>query len=428
MPLFKDVRNQSEQVIAAIDIGSSKICCLIATVDSENGFKIIGLGHQVSKGVRSGTIVDMDAAEEAILNAVYTAEQMAGRTIDRVVVNLSGGNPSSTIIEHKVLLPKEEVSLSDIRRLVHQENYKPQNDADQIIHLVPVSYNIDDSTGITDPKGMFGKTLGVNMNVVTAGMGSVKNLVNCITRCHLDISSIIVSPYASGLSCLIPDEKKIGVTVIDMGGGTTSFAVFLDGKIVYADTIPVGGGHVTNDIAKGLSTTITEAERLKILHGCASFGTVNEHEIIHVPQIGEENTGKKNHLPKSLLANIIKPRVEEIFEIIKDRLEKKGFYELSGRRVVLTGGASQLAGTSEIASLVLEKKVRIGYPMMSVRRIENPSDEGIFSNIQKNTAFVTCTGLLAYAAQGGHTQSGSSSGAAPKTLAGQIKTWLKDNF
>ena len=426
--MWKDSRSQSEQLIAAIDIGSSKICCLIAKMNGENSFKIIGLGHQVSKGVRFGTIVDMDAAEEAILNAVYTAEQMAGRTVDRIVVNLSGGSPSSTIIEHKVSLPKEEVSISDIRRLIHQENYMPQSITEQIIHLVPVSYNIDDSSGITDPKGMFGKTLGVNMNVITAKMGAVKNLVNCIARCHLDISSIIVSPYASGLSCLLPDEKKIGVTVIDMGGGATSFAVFLDGKIVYADTIPVGGGHVTNDIAKGLSTSIVDAERLKILHGCASFGSVNEHEIIHVPQIGEENLGKKNHLPKSLLANIIKPRVEEIFEIIRGRLEKKGFYELSGRRVVLTGGASQLAGTSEIASLVLEKKVRIGYPMMSVNKIDGSNDEGIFSNIQKNTAFVTCTGLLAYAAQGGYTQGRESTGTASKTLAGQIKTWLKDNF
>jgi cell division protein FtsA len=232
----------------------------------------------------------------------------------------------------------------------------------EVLHAIPVSYAIDNARGIRDPRGMYGDRLGVELHLVTAGAGAVRNLRTCIRRCHLDVEGFIAAAYAAGLASLVPDEMELGATVIDMGAGTTSIAVFIEGKMVFTDTLPVGGAHVTKDIASGLTTPLTHAERMKTLYGSALPDIADERELIDVPQIGEDNSEHPNHVPKSLLTGIIQPRIEEIFELVRSRLEAGGFDRIAGRRVVLTGGASQLQGVRDLAQLVLDKQVRLARP------------------------------------------------------------------
>ena len=203
--------------------------------------------------------------------------------------------------------------------------------------------------------------LNVQLHLVSAAYGPVRTLVSAIGRCHLDVETLVAAPYASGLACLVEDEMDLGCLVIDMGAGTTSFAVFFDGNVVYADGVPVGGAHVTSDVARGLTTSLAHAERLKTLYGNAIPSPMDEREIIDVPQVGEEDAPEHaNHLPKAQLVRIIQPRLEEIFEMVRARLDKSGFQEAAGRRVVITGGASQMPGARELAQRMLERQVRIG--------------------------------------------------------------------
>lgn len=407
--------------IVALDIGTSKVCCLIARVDRpaiENGGnvvaqpRIVGTGLQVSAGLKNGVIVDVDVAETAIRKAVFAAEQMAGDDIRSVTVNLSGGKPKSKTIGVDVEIGGLQIDDADLQRVFRQTLAMEANGSAngngnggtnglangqrernghrsdrELIHSIPVAYTVDGNRGIRDPRGMFGDRLSVNMHMVTAANGVIRTARNVVDQCHLHIDDFVISPYASGLSTLVEDETDLGVTVIDMGAGTTSIAVFSDGDAVYTDIIPVGGAHVTNDIARGLSTPITHAERLKTLHGAAMATTADEHELIDVLHVGEDEHNSPNHIPRSLLNGIIQPRLEETFELVRERLTDSGFDPVAGRRVVLTGGASQLQGVRELAAIVLDKQVRMGRPLRLRGLPESMS----------GPAFATSAGLIAFA-------------------------------
>jgi cell division protein FtsA len=407
-------------LLAAIDIGTSKICCFIARIGDDGRPSVIGIGHHISRGLRGGAIIDMEQAEMAILTTVHAAEQMAGETIQEVVLNLSGGYPASQTIGVEVPISGREVGDHDLQRVLMQGSQINGSHERRLIHSIPVGYSIDGSKGIRDPRGMYGDRLGVDMHVVTAAAGAVKNLTTCVGRCHLNIRALVVSPYASGLASLVDDEMDLGVTVIDMGAGTTTLAVFFDGHAVYTDSVPIGGGHVTNDIARGLSTPLVQAERMKTLYGNCIASPSDEREIIHVPQVGEEDSGLTNQVPKSILVGVIQPRLEETFELVRSRLEASGFDRVAGRRVVLTGGASQLSGVRELAALVLDKQIRMGRPI----RIHGLADA------TGGPAFATAAGLLSYALQSEAEQPkpGRSSNMPPAGMLGRIGLWLRDNF
>jgi cell division protein FtsA len=414
---------------AGLDVGSSKICCFIARNDGDAGPYVIGIGQQASRGLRGGMIVDMEQAEASILNAVHAAEQMAGETIDRVVVNLSGGYPASSSVGIEVSIDGHEVGDTDLRRALEQGQQAHRvhlsgggNGAAgrQMIHSIPTAYSIDGNRGIRDPRGMFGEHLGVDVHIITANSGAVRNLNSCIQRCHLDVAGFVVSPYAAGLSCLVEDEMELGVTVIDMGGGTTTIAVFFEGNVIYTDVVPIGGNHVTNDIARGLSTPINHAERMKTLYGHTMIAPTDEREMIDVPQVGENDEERSHQVPRSLLVGIIQPRMEETFELVRSRLEACGMDKVAGRRVVLAGGASQLAGAREQGTLILDKQVRIGRP----NRVAG------LAEATGGPAYATCAGLLIYAL--------AAEQAAPREVRREVKDldgllgrmghWFRDHF
>ena len=404
--------------IGVLDIGTTKMCCFVARRD-QPAPHIVGIGHQISRGIKNGVITDIEAASQAILTTVHAAEQMSGEHLSDVVVNLSGGFSASRMIKTEINLNGREVSDANMRRVLEQ-GFRVKEPAERtVIHSVPVGFAIDGGRPVRDPRGMYGHKLAVNMHVVTAESAAVRNVANCLGRCRLEIAAVVASPYAAGLASLVDDESELGVTVIDMGGGTTTIGVFFDGNLVFTDSIPVGGSHVTNDIARGLTTPIAHAERMKALYGSAIPSAADEREMITVPLVGEEED-HANHVPKSLLVGIISPRLEETFELVRDRLEQSGFDKIAGRRIVLTGGASQLPGTRELAGLILDKQIRIGRPM----RVDGLAES------TAGPAFASAVGLIHFAlAEHAEPQRrGRMRPEEPSGLFGRIGGWLRENL
>lgn len=379
-------------MIAALDVGSSKITCFIAHATRETemrppALRIIGIGHQRSRGVRGGVVVDMETAEDAIRAAVEAAERMADVTVEDVILAVTTGAPASERATIELAVAGHEVGEADMRRVDQVGRSKVPNGTRVLLHAIPMSYSIDGSAGIRDPRGMCGERLGVAMHFVTASSAPLRNLHVCVERCHLRVADHVLASYASGLASLVEDEMELGVTCIDMGGGTTSFAIFRHGGLIACDVVPVGGDHVTTDIARGLVTTRAHAERLKTLYGSALAGSADDREMISVPQLGEEETGEPSRVPRSMLTSIIRPRLEEILEMVRERLESSGCEKIVGRRVVLTGGASQMNGMRELAQRFLERQVRLSAP---------PRIQGL-APATAGPAFATSAGLLLYA-------------------------------
>ncbi len=373
---------------AALDIGTSKICCLIGVPTEGGGIRVTGIGHHVSRGIKSGAIVDMDSAEESITAAVLAAERMAGETVRDVLVGIAGGQLSSRLIDMQVGLSGGPVRDADLRRLLYSG--MPEAEPHRVLlHAVPVGYSIDGANGIHDPRGLHGSTLAVHVHEVSAAATAIRNVATCVERCHLNVADIIANPYAAGLATLVQDEMDLGATVIDMGGGATSFAVFLDGSPVFAGSVPVGGSHVTNDIARGLATPLAHAERLKTLHGSALPSPSDERETVDAPQIGEEPGHTENRVPKSFLVSIVAARIEETLELVRAELEAVGASRIAGRRVVLTGGACQLPGVPELAARLFDRQVRIG----------SPAGFDAMATATSGPAFAACAGLLRFATQ-----------------------------
>lgn len=405
-------------IVAALDIGTTKVCCLIAHAHGDGAIRIVGIGHHASKGIRGGAVIDMDAAQNTILTAISAAEELAGDQIRDVIINVSGGNLCSQTYSVETPVLGGEITESDLHHVLLQGKSAEQPTDRELLHCIPVGYKIDATKGIRDPRGMYAEMLGVDMHIVTARTGALRNVTTCVQRCHLDIEAVVAAPYASGLSCLVEDEIDLGVTLIDMGGGTTTIAVFYNGEVVHTDSIPVGGYHVTSDIARGLSTPLANAERMKTLYGSTLPSPADERELIDVPLIGEEPSNHPNHVPRSLLNGIIRPRLEETFEMVRSQLEITNMDRLAGRRLVLTGGASQLQGVRELAALMLEKQVRIGRPM----RISG------LPEATSGPAFSTGTGLLRFATDKStnvHDHTEAVPTGSPFNRFGQ---WLRGNF
>jgi cell division protein FtsA len=371
--------------------------------------------------MRGGAFVDLDAAELTIRATVEAAERMAGENINHVTVNVSAGMPRSKLIAYEVSVAGHEIGDADLRRFLDPAGLgNAVADDHEVIHSIPVGYSIDGCRGVRDPRGLFGQRLGVNLHLITAATGAVRNLATAVNRCHLEIAGKAVSPYASALGCVVEDEAALGVTLIDMGGGTTSIAVFFDAELVFTDSIPVGGTHVTNDIARGLSTPVAQAERMKTLYGCCLSTRSDDRQLIEVPPISDDGTGEPGQVPRSMLVSIVRPRLEETFEIVRARLEEAGLDKAAGRQVVLTGGASQIGGAPELAGMILDKQVRVGRP----RPIEGLPEAAT------GPAFTTCAGLLHYAVNqppeglyGNYRPTDEPSGRF-----GRFGQWLRENF
>lgn len=412
-------------LLAALDVGSSKVACFIGRiVDDVGTFEILGVGHHASVGVKNGTITDLDSAESCIRQTVHAAENMAaevmkGYPLREVIVNLPGVHAVSHGHTADVQVAGHEITDNDIRRALAKAQEQVVSEEYELIHTIPAGYRIDGHEGIREPRGMYGQNMSVDIHMVTGDMGALRNMATCIERSHLDITALCVSAYAAGLAVLVEDEMDLGCTVIDIGGGVTSFAVFQGGGMVYSDAVPVGGRHITNDIAKGLTTSLHDAERLKALYGSAMAAGTDENELIDVPRLGEDEYSEPNHVPRSLLVGIIQPRVEEILDMVRSRLNDSGLGATLGRRVVLTGGSSQIPGLKDLGQHVLDKQVRLGRPI----RLSGLPDA------VSGPAFATTAGLLTYISEhSGEMPAEIMAQVEPGSLWNRVKYWLHENW
>lgn len=408
--------------IAALDVGSSKVSCVIAKVSRDKRINITGYGYNASKGIKNGVVTDINQATLSVCNAVEAAEQMANERIDRVIVNISGDRIKSIIKDATINLNKNHpVSESDLSKVTSKGTNKINVDGSELIHCLKTNYRLDNGENVKDPRNIFGETLTVDILLGFVPDIVYKNLATVIENAHLEIAGRAFASYASGLACLVDDEKELGATIIDMGGGTTSIACFRHGYPVYFASLPVGGNNVTNDIAYGLTTSFSHAERLKTLYGCAFLSTQDSEETINVYPVGEEDDSCIKQIPKAELISIITPRIEEIFEMVNRKLAEAGLQDATSHRVVLTGGASQLAGVREIASMVLDKQVRLGRP----KNILNLPD------ILHGPSFSTCIGMLLFALNYSECKPGKlikKSVRGGERSLGKIFSWLKQNF
>ena len=375
-----------------LDVGSTKVCCMIGRVDPDGGLRITGFGLVAAKGVRGGGITDLDEAERTVRKAVAAAEDMAQHHLRSVTVNLGCGHPESRQINLQWPVGGRPVTEQDLRRILQEGRARAVMEGRETIHVLPLAFAVDETPGVADPRGLHCELLMARLHTVDTGATALRNLVTTIERCELDVAELVSAPMAAGIAVLVEDERQLGATVIDMGGGTTDLAVFSEGHVIHTAQLPVGGGHVTNDIARLLSTPVAHAERLKTLYGNAEGSPDDEREMLPVPLVGEEEH-QIHRVPRSQVVNIIRPRLEETFELVRDRLEGAGLARQAGNRVVLTGGASQLVGAREMAARILDRQVRVGRPL-NVRGLPERQD---------GPQYATAAGLLAWAAGQGRT-------------------------
>jgi cell division protein FtsA len=420
-------------IVTVLDVGSTKISCMIARLTPReesahlpgrtHKIEVLGIGHQRSRGVKSGVIAELDNAETAIRQAVDAAERMAGMTVESIITNVSAGRIKGSTISATVSLGNRPVDDSHIGRVMSAATKRAQAVERKVLHVLPVSYSLDAENGIRDPRGMEGSQLGLDVHVVTADSAPLRNLELCVNRAHLSIESMVATPYASGLSVLVDDEAELGAACIDLGGGTTTIGIFAEGRCIHTDAIAIGGNHVTMDLARGLSTRLEEAEALKARFGNVLVSSADEREMISVRPISGDAHEEAHQIPRAVMTRIIKARVEETLELLRDRINQSGFGNVVGKRVVLTGGASQLQGLPEAARRILGRNVRIGRPL-GVAGLPEAA---------KGPAFAASAGLLIYPQVAELEQAAASFGSGWRMTGtggrfARVGQWLKDSF
>jgi cell division protein FtsA len=382
-------RGREQNVIVGLDVGTTKICVIIADVGPTGGLDVIGVGASPSRGLRKGVVVNIDSTVEAIRKAVAEAEQMAGVEVSSVYAGVAGGHIRGINSRGVVAVSgrNREVSQSDIDRALEAAkaiNLPPDR---EIIHVLPQAFVVDDQDGVREPLGMSGVRLEVEVHVVTGAVTSVQNVVRSVNRAGLTVQDIVLEPLASAEAVLSPDEKELGVLLIDIGGGTTDAALFREGAIWHTAILPLGGDHITNDIAVGLRTPTADAEDLKKRYGCALTALVREDETIDVPSVGGR---KPRQLSRQILSEIVQPRVEEIFTLVARELSKAGLHDAATAGVVVTGGTSIMEGVPELAEQVFDLPVRLGAP----------SALGGLADVVRSPIYATGVGLARWGARG----------------------------
>ncbi|KQT50899.1 cell division protein FtsA [Aureimonas sp. Leaf454] len=432
LPRVKAISSRKTRIISVLDIGTTKVTCLIARLkpkgESEilrnrtHEIEVIGIGHQRSRGIKSGVVVDLEAAEKSIRFCVDAAERQAGLTIESLIVSLTAGRLKSLRGRGELGIDGGEVQATDLKRVLGLAARAPVEPGRIVLHSIPFDVSLDGESGLENPEGMVGRRLGADMHVLSAEETPLRNLEAAINRAHLVVEAFVATPFASGLSTLVDDEADMGSACIDMGGGATTIAIFQNGRFVYADSVALGGHHITMDLARGLSIRPEHAERLKVMHGSAMSELMADSETIEVAPLGEEGFEAPVNVARSLVSRIIRPRVEETFELIRDRLAASGLGHVIGKRVVLTGGASQLAGLGDVARSIMQRNVRLGRPV------------GVagLSAANKSPAFATSVGLLIYpqVAPSEHfAEAGAASFAFDEgTTIGRFGSWVRKSF
>jgi cell division protein FtsA len=395
-PKMKPISPRKSALVAALDVGSSKVVCLIARLRPHppqqvltrrsHAIEVIGYGHTAARGMKAGSVINLAKVEEVIRQAVDSAERMAAVEIESVVLSISSGRLNSELFAADIEIVGSGVSEGDIARVLAAGSRHSLRDGRAVLHSLPVGYSIDGVNGVRDPRGMLGSRFGVDMHIATTDIAAARNLMLAVERCHLDVEAMVASPYVGALAVLADDEADLGSAVVDMGAGTTTMASFLGGRLVHLEGFALGGHHVTMDIARGLNARIADAERIKTLYGSVLSGGSDERDMITVPPLSDDEPDQGQFVSRATLVSIVKPRVEEILEMVRDRLAASSLASDRRSHVILTGGACQLTGLPDLASRILGRPVRIGRPLGIAGAPE----------AAKGPAFAVAAGLLVY--------------------------------
>jgi cell division protein FtsA len=381
-------RAKGPEPVVGLDVGTTKICAVIGRPKPGGGLDVIGVGSAPSRGLRRGVVVNIDSTVEAIKQAVADAEQMAGIDVARVWAGVAGGHIRSLNSRGVVAISgrEREVSAADVERAVEAARAINVPQDREIIHVLPQTFAVDDADGVREPIGMSGVRLEVEVHIVTAAVTSVQNVVRAVNRAGLTVQDVVLEPIASAEAVLFPDEKELGVVLIDIGGGTTDMALFRDGAIWHTAIIPLGGDHITNDVGVGLRTPMADAEDLKKRYGCAVTAMVPAEETVDVPSVGGR---KARQLSRQVLSEIIQPRVEEIVTLVARELTRTGFQDAATAGIVVTGGTSIMEGIPELAEAIFDQPVRRGVP----------GDIGGLADVVRSPIHATAVGLALHGAR-----------------------------
>jgi len=419
------------KIITGLDIGTTKICVLIAEIGGEGNIEIVGIGFSPSNGLRKGIVVDIDKTSHAIKSAVQKAERMAGIKVDSAYVGIAGSHIQS-INSHGVVAvtgDEKEIKKSDIERVLDAAKIIPLSAEEEILHVLAREFIVDGCPGIKDPLGMSGVRLEVETHIVKGASTSVQNLVKSVLRAGLSVDDVVLEPLASSESVLSDDEKELGVVLVDIGGGTTDLIVFHEGSIAHTSVLPVGGNHVSNDIAVGLRTPVSEAEKIKILYGSALAEKIDEEDYIDVLSASGRERKK---IPRHILCEVIEPRMKEIFSMVKKELKTVGSADLTPAGMVITGGASLLEYSGDLAAQITELPVRVGEPDY-VSGLSNIIDNPVYikkGDTVPKAIFSTSVGLVQFGIKDddmGESKK-SSSKAIVNNFFGRLKNWFSEFF
>jgi cell division protein FtsA len=413
---------REDELLVGLDVGTTKICVVVGKL-SESKVHIVGIGSHPSTGLRKGVVVNMDATVNSIKKAVEEAELMAGTKINSCLTGIAGAHIKSFNSNGVVAIKEKEVKADDIARAIDAAKAVAIPADRELLHVIPQEFIVDDQDGIRDPIGITGVRLEVKVHMVTGSVSSAQNIIKCCKLAGLSVDDIILSQLASSEATLAPEEKEIGVALVDIGGGTSDVAVFSAGSIKYTSVIPFGGNNITNDIAIGLRTPLEEAEKIKKKYGCAFADMIGANETIEVPSVGGR---KPRTLMRKTLADIIEPRMEEILSLIYDEIKKSGSEKLLASGIVLTGGCSNLEGVPDLTENILNLPARRG----------SPTGVGGLVDVVDNPIYATGVGLLIYgfrnsARKGGRTFSrrgGFTRMLAGRSIVNRMKEWFKEFF
>ncbi|GAB4121187.1 MAG: cell division protein FtsA [Sideroxydans sp.] len=405
----------SKNLIVGLDIGTSKIACIVAQINAEGNLEVIGAGMAESSGMKKGMVVNIDATVGAIQQALQEAELMADCKIRQVYTGIAGGHIRSSNAHGMIKIKDKEVTHTDVVRAIETASSISLPSDQQVLHILEQEFSIDGQEGIKQPLGMSGMRLEVEVHIVTGAVSAVQNILKCIHRCGLEVSDMILQPLASSKAVLAEDEKELGVCLIDIGGGTTDVAIFTGGAIRHTAVIPIAGDQITNDIAMALRTPTRDAEDIKIKYGCALRQLATDAPI-EVPGVGERGS---RMLSRQTLAEVIEPRVEELYALVQTELRRSGLEEVLSSGIVITGGSSAMQGMVELGEEIFHLPVRQGLP----RNI------GGLSAVVKTPRYATGVGLLVYGLEQVRRNEVARVGSGSfKDVLEKMQEWFKRNF
>ncbi len=410
-------KKTDQRLLVGLDIGTSKVVAIVGELHEDNSLEVIGFGMHPSRGLKKGVVVNIEATVNSIRRAVEEAELMAGCEIHEVFTGIAGSHVRSLNSHGIVAIRDREVAASDVDRVLDAARAVAIPADQKILHVLPQEFIIDGQEGIREPVGMSGVRLEARVHMVTGAASAAQNIVKCVQRCGLQVADIVLEQLASGYAVLTDDEKDLGVCLVDIGGGTTDIAVFNAGAIRHTVVIPIAGDQVTNDIAISLRTPTHHAEEIKIKYACALSQLAAADETIEVPSVGDR---PPRRLARQTLAEVVEPRYEELFGLIRDELRRGGFEEMVAAGIVLTGGSSKMEGAVELAEEVFHMPVRLGLPQQ-VRGL---------GDVVRNPIHATGVGLLLYAKEHAMRRSGREAplGAGMQDIWGRMKAWFQGSF